>query len=107
MEPCVLYLARATEKFKMNYGDQSIKTAVLCSQECQFRQQTEHTERKPRCQCGIDIPHGTSVHHDITNLLLQLHGFVSEQRQINKSDSYMSYICIYRLYFLTLTSSYK
>lgn len=50
---------------------------------------------------GWVTPYGASGHHDITNILLQLLGFIRGQRQINKSDSYMSYICIHILYFLT------
>lgn len=63
VESCVCYLARAMNKFKTNYGDQGIHSVVLTGVSVQTKQ-TEHTERKPCCQCGKKIPRGTSVHHD-------------------------------------------
>lgn len=63
MGSCVCYLARAMNKFKMNYRDQSINSVVLTGVSVQTKQ-TEHTERKPSCQCGKKIPPGTSAHPD-------------------------------------------
>lgn len=96
MGSCVCYLARAMNKFKMNYGDQSINSVALTGVSVQTKQ-TEHTERKPSCQCGKKSHLVLLRILTVTNILLQLPGFIRGQRQIYKSDSCMSYICIHIL----------
>lgn len=81
MESCVCYLARAMNKFKINYGDQSINSVVLTGVSAQTKQ-TEHTERRPSCQCGKKPHMGLLCILTVTNTLLQLPGFIRGQRQI-------------------------
>lgn len=95
MESCVLYLATTPrlklDKFMMGCGDQNINTMLLT-----IDKQIEHTKMKPGCQWR-EKSHMGLPFIMIINILLQFSGFVSEQREINKSDFCMSYTCIHIL----------